>query len=249
MSAFSDLYGTDLDTEIGSSDRTILFTTVLRKRGVNDGIKRFNDETGCYVKRATLSLTDGTGEYDLELLVTDYQRLAKTLPVLKQDPASGDDIYLSGEGFQFTTEAELDATVPDWRSAAAGTPQKWYLRRATGAHYLGLYPAPDVPAGDTWSVLFPYVATPPVLTADIDIPFSAIDELFPYHRGPLYYAAAQMEKLRKNQDGVTRQMQAFAAVVALYRADLQPPAGTRIRLAKNYRNLRASAVGARNPFV
>jgi hypothetical protein len=248
MATFLQLYGTDLDTELGSADRTVLFTTTLRKAFVNQGVARFNDETGCYVKRAAISLTDAVGEYDLELLVTDYQRLAKTLPVLKQDPATGDDVHLSGELFQFTTEAELDATIPDWRSASPGTPTKWYLRRAIGAHYFGLYVAPDVPAGDAWSVLFPYVAAPPTLSADGDIPFSGLDDLYPYHRGPLYYAAAQCEKLRKNWDGVTRQMQAFAAVVALYRADLQPPSGTRIRLAQNYRRLRAGVLVGRDPY-
>lgn len=248
MAAFSDLYGTDLDTELGSADRTVLFTTTLRKRYVNEGVRRFNDETGCYVKRDTIALVDETGEYDLQTETTDFQRLTKEQPVLRITPTSGDPIDLTGEDFQPTTEAELDATDPDWRSQT-GTPRKWYLRKATGAHYIGLFPAPDIPSGETWTVLLPYVAAPPTLSADGDVPWSDRDDLVPYHRGPLYYAAAQLEKLRKNWDGVARQMQAFAAVVALYRADQQPAFGARIRLATDYRRIGTRFRGGiRNPF-
>jgi len=117
--------------------------------------------------------------------------------------------------------------------------------------YLVLHPAPDVPAAETWTLYWPYVASAPTLTADADIPYSvsgnARATLVPYHEGPLYYAAAQCELLRKNKEGHEWQMKRFAAVVAKYQADQAPPTGSRMRLSHNYRaRLRTSV--AVNPF-
>ena len=55
---FASLYGTELDTELGTTDRSQRFTLELRKRYANEGQRVFNERTGCYVKRGTIPLVD-----------------------------------------------------------------------------------------------------------------------------------------------------------------------------------------------
>lgn len=242
--AFADLYGTDLDTELGSADRTQLFTTVLRKRYVNEGQREFNYQTSCFVKRGLIPLTDATREYDLEtvgvLADGDYLWPAPVGASLQQVDSAGNTVYVEGDEFSYTTEEALTQTRPNWRAESAGVPRQWYVRPDGGALYVGLSPAPDIPDGDTWTLFWPYVAEPADLTADADEPFTsgtARTSLRPYHRALLHYAAAQLEKLRKNLDGVRVQLAEFARYVAKYRSDQAPPRGTQIRQARNYRRI------------
>lgn len=251
MATYLQLYGTKLDRELGSSDRTARFTTVLRKEYVNEGQQKFNEHTGCYVKRASLAITDGQQEYDLEasgvISAQDFLWPAKTTASLRRYDGSGSDntdyAYQEGPDLTYTTEEELNQEDPGWRAHAAGTPQKWYIRADGGSTYFGLHPTPDVTSGETWTVYWPYVAQPADMTDDTHEPFgnaSPRTTLRPYHDAILYYAAGLCELLRKNTDGYEWQMKRFAAMVAKYRADQQPKQGSRIRLVHNYyRSLRS----------
>ena len=69
---FSEIYGTRADDLLGSADRTQRFTTAKRKQYANDGQKKFNEQTGCYTKRLSLAIVDGTQEYDIETAATDF---------------------------------------------------------------------------------------------------------------------------------------------------------------------------------
>lgn len=236
---FEDFYGIRLDAEIGSTDRTERFTTERRKAAFNLGLEKFNERAGCYVRRATITLSDGVAEYDLEtagvLAAGDYLRPAKTGATLSMD--NGTTVaYREGDGFMFATEDELNTDIPGWRGHDPGVPTRWYVRPNAGTTLLGLHVAPDVPVGSTWTVLFPYVAVAPTLTDDADEPYGGRVALRPYLDGPLAYAAAEMEKLRKNYDGVQMQMQKFVAVIAQYQSDTQPARGSRIRVASDYRS-------------
>lgn len=244
---FSDIYGTDLDTELGTEDRTQRFTTVLRKRYANEGQRVFNEQTSCFVKRTPIAITDNVQEYDLEavgvIAAQDYLWPSKTSASLRRYDGSGtantDYSYVEGPDLPFKTEEELNQTQPNWRAASAGTPTCWYLREDGGSTYLGLHPTPDVPAAETWTLYWPYVAVPPDMSADADEPYTVSSNpktvLRPYHRALVHYAAAQLEKLRKNWEGVERQMKLFAAHVAKYTADQAPKRGTSIRLRQDYR--------------
>lgn len=252
---FVDLYGTDLDTELGTADRTQRFTTVLRKRYVNEGQRVFNEQTSCFVRRASIDL-GLPGQYDLErvgitqeyttdgVLVTppltnDYLWPAKTSGSLLEITSGGTTSYVEGPSLPFKAEEELNQTRPNWRTEPAGTPDCWSLREDGGQLYLLLIPAPNPPHADTWTLLWPYVAVPADMTLDAQEPYSIGGDprstLRPYHRAIVHYAAAQLEKLRKNWEGVERQMQLFAAYVAKYRADQAPKRGTSIRLRQDYR--------------
>lgn len=245
---FSDLYGTDLDTELGTTDRTQRFTTVLRKRYVNEGQRVFNEQTGCFVKRFAIPLVDGTAEYNVEgssvITAGDYLRPSKTTATLRRYDGAGtapsDYSYIEGPDLPYHSEEYLNQTRPGWRAETAATPDAWTLRSDGGAQYAVLVPPPDVPTAETWVLLWPYVAQPADMSADGDEPYTASGatrtSLRPYHRGILHYAAANCEKLRKNYEGSERHMKLFAAVVAKYATDQQRPTGSSIRLAQNFRS-------------
>jgi hypothetical protein len=249
---FLDIYSTELTTELGSADVAERFTTVLRKRYANEGQRVFNERTNCFTKRGSVPLVDGTGEYDLESTVTDYIRPSMVGASIKMVDASANVSYLEGDDFRFVTEEELNQQYPGWRAASAGTPTYGYIRSDGGAHYVGLYPAPDVPSGETWTLFWPYVAQPVDMSADGDEPWSVSSNvritLRPYHRAIVHYAAAMLEKLRKDYVAMERQMKLFAAFVASYQADQAPPRGTSIRFAQDYRR-RLRSGRAVNPFT
>lgn len=237
---FADLYGTDLDTELGTTDREQRFTTVLRKRHVNEGQRWFNEHVKCYIRRFPIPLVDGTQEYNVEgsSVVTngDYLWPSKTTATLKRVGTS--TLYTEGPELQYVTEETLNQERPNWRSEAAATPEQWTLRSDAGAQYVVLVPAPDIPVGETWTLLWPYVAQPADMTDDSHEPYGNATprtSLRPYHRGILHYAAAQCEKLRKNWDGVKRQLELAAGYVAKYEKDMKPATGSTVRLANNWR--------------
>lgn len=256
---FLQLYGTKLDRELGSPDRTQRFTTALRKEYINEGQRKFNEQTGCFVRRASIALTDGVAEYDLEsssvITADDYLRPSKTSASLRRYDGAGsantDYAYTEGPDLPFKTEEELNQTRPGWRGEPDGMPDCWTFRADGGSNYLVLVPAPDVPTAETWTLYWPYIAQPADMSADGDIPYSvssnARTTLVPYHEGILHYAAAQLEKLRKNWEGVERQMKLFAAIVAKYTADQAPPRGSTIRLRTDYRT-RLRATRPVDPF-
>lgn len=249
---FLELYGTKLDRELGTADRVQRFTTALRKEYVNEGQRKFNEQTSCYIKRFAIALIDGTAEYDLEATGTitdaDYLWPSKTDASLRRYDGAGtantDYTYVEGPELPYKTEQELNQTRSGWRAEADGVPTAWTLRPDGGSFYLVLVPAPDVPAGETWTLYWPYVAQPADMTSDTHEPYglaSSRTTLRPYHDAILAYAAAQCEKLRKNYEGMERQMKFFAAGVSKYHADQQPQRGSSIRLAQDYRRRLRSA--------
>jgi hypothetical protein len=250
---FSDLYGTDMDTELGTADRTQRFTTTLRKRYVNEAQRWFNEQTGCYIKRVAIAISDGTQEYDLEasgvISAQDYIRPSKTSASLKRVGSSTTE-YTEGPELPFKSEERLNQERPNWRAESAAVPDCWSLRADGGSTYLVLVPAPDVPAAETWTLLWPYVAQPEAMTDDSHEPYgnaSPRTVLRPYHRGILHYAAAQLEKLRKNYEAVERQLKMAAGYVAKFNTDQALPRGTQIRMRTDYRR-RLLAREPYNPF-
>ena len=249
---FQSLYGTDLDTELGTADRSQRFTTTLRKRYVNEGQREFSQQTACYVKRASISVTDGTQEYDLEasgvIAAEDYLRPSKTSASLKR--VGTDTAYSEGPELAYKSEEQLNQERPQWRVETATIPDCWTLRADGGSLYAVLVPAPDVPAAETWTLLWPYVAQPADMTDDTHEPYgnaSARTTLRPYHRGILHWAAAQCEKLRKDWDAVERHLQLFGTYVARFNGDMQRPTGSMVRLAHDYRK-RLRVVTPVNPY-
>lgn len=248
MSTFGDLYGTELDTLLGTEDRSVRFTLARRKAAVNDAIRWFSEQTGCFVRRASIALVDGTAEYDLEgsagaITNGDYLRPSKTSASLRRYDGSGSDVtdysYVEGPDLPFKSEEQLNQERRNWRAESATVPDCWTLRADGGAQYLVLVPAPDIPSGETWVLFWPYVARPADLTADSDEPYQVSTairtSLRAYHKGIAYYAASVLEELRKNYDMVDRRLKMAAAYVTKYYGDTARPTGASMRLKTDFR--------------
>jgi hypothetical protein len=114
-----------------------------------------------------------------------------------------------------------------------------YWRNEGGSRYVGLHPTPDVPGAETWTLLLPYVAQPPDMSADSDEPFGGSTPritLRPYHQAVLFYEVAQLELLRKDIHKHEYWMKRVAGEIARYTGTQAPKSGQAIRLAVNYRS-------------
>lgn len=244
---FLELYGTALDNELSSEDRTSLFTTAKRKQAINDAVERFIQLTDCTKTKGNISIVDGTQEYDLEVAFTGYIKLAGP-PSIKIVEGSTTR-YIEGKlEFPQRTVEWLDREEPGWRAYAAGTPTCWYLDDDGGETNVGLVPAPDVGSGETWTLIVPYVARPTAMSADGDEPFTissnVIKRLVPFHYGLVHYAAAKLESLRKNLTGRTYQEQQFAGYVADYLKSAESQRPREVTFARNYLSNRDGRVMA-----
>lgn len=234
---FSQLYGDELTRELGSSDTTQLFTTTRRKAAINAGQLEFVKRTECFVRQASVSLSDDTQEYDLDTLVTDFWFIAKqgvSIAIV-----SGSTVrYLEGDDLVQTSVERLNTEEPGWRAVTASTPLQWYLRQDGGSFYLGFHPKPSIDT-ETWTAIVPYVVIPTDLTADADVPFTvsgnALQRLRPFHRAIVHFAAYDLEKFRKDQARASAQLQLFEAEVQKFLGSEKPRGGQRVRPVRDYR--------------
>lgn len=245
MATFSQLYGEYLDAELGTADRTQLFTTAKRKDAVNRAQLEFVKQTECFTKDATITLVDDTQEYDLDatgiISAGDFLWIAMQGAEHTFTDASANVTYTAGDDFRRVDIPELNERESGWRNtAAANRPSSYYVREDGGSVYLGIYPKPEIGASESASVRLPYVAIPPDMSGDSDEPFSATagstpkKTLRPWHQALVHYAAALLEPLRKNYVGEQRQRQLFAALVADYLQRQRPKGGHVVRLARRY---------------
>ncbi len=235
---FDQLYGIELDRELGSADRTQLFTTVRRKAAINAAQLEWVKRTECLQKQTTVTLVTSTQEYDLESTITDFGWIADQGPSIKIVSGSTTR-YIEGDDLALTSVGRLNIEEPGWRAVSAGTPTTYYTRRDGGTVNLGLHPKPSIPATETWTVLLPYVLVPADLSADADEPFTVssnpIKSLRPWHRALVHFAAFDLEKLRKDTGREQAQLQLFEAEVNRFLELEKPASGGVIRMARVYR--------------
>ena len=238
---FLELYGVELDGELGSADRTSLFTEVRRKAAINKAQTWFVTQTECLQRTASITLTDAVGEYDLEDEISDadFLWIAKQGPEIAADPGGGGEIvYYAGREFARTTVQELNLESSGWRGLDPGTPERWYERLDGGQHIFGLVPAPSIPVAATWTLNVPYVVKAAAMSADGDLPFTVSSNakvsLIPWHDALVYYAASELEKLRKGTERSVFLRQQAEARVLDYLDKRRVPGGKRVRLARSY---------------
>lgn len=238
---FVDLYGDLLDRELGTVDRTQSFTTVRRKAVINEGQREFNRLTECFVREAAIALVDDTAEYDLEAAITalDFLRLSKQGVEVRKVDAAATSTYYAGDELPRRDIPWLNRYMAGWRTTTKGTPQSYRLRDEGGRTFVGLYPAPYVAAGETWTLTIPYIALPADMVADGDVPYTASSNarttLADWHKGLVHFGAAQLEKfVRKNMQGYSDQMQLFGGYVSDYFAKQAPKGGQRVTYARTY---------------
>lgn len=247
---FLQLYGVELDRELGSSSTT-LFTTVARKAAINAAQLEWVKRTECVQREASITLVSGTQEYDLETTITDVAWLAKRGVRIKIVSGSVTR-YIQGNDLLMASPARLDTEEPGWQAVSAGTPTTVYLRRNGGALFLGLHPAPRITGSDVWTAIVTYVIVPDDLSADSDVPFTvsanALASMRPWHRALVHFAAYDLEKLRKDQARSAAQLQLFELEIAKFTGVEKPKNGQRARLATNYRRVATAGAAARfNP--
>lgn len=244
MPQFSQLWGDDLTTELGTNDTSVLFTDARRKHAVNQGYRQFADLTECFQLRSSISVSSSAQEFNLNstsVLSTGGQflRLAGEGPVyIKTDTAGNQQIW-AGEDFPQRAIPFLDATDAGWRSTTTPqNPSGWYLRDDGGAKYFGFDTPVDVSTSETAELLIPYVANPSSMTSDTAIPFAVSTnyrhDLYPFHQALVHYAAHQMEKLRRDDERADKQLKLFMSYVQRYAQQHRKKGSNGVRTARSY---------------
>lgn len=247
---FAQLYGVELDRELGSSDSTELFTTVRRKAAINAAQLEFVKRTECLTKQTTVALVDATQEYDLEASITDFGWISdQGVSIAISDGTN--TRYLEGDDLEVTTIARLNHEEPGWRAVSAGIPTKVYLVRNGGAVNLGFHPKPSIGSGDTWTAILPYVLVPADMSADADEPFTvsanALRSLRMWHRALPHFAAYDLEKFRKDEGREQAQLALWEAEVQRFLANEKPKGSRRVRFTRLYRRVSSLASWRRDP--
>jgi hypothetical protein len=252
MATFLRLYGDLVSTELGSLDGDPAsgnagqrFTLTRRKDRINDAMQEFNRLTECFTRSFPIPIVDGTQEIELQAGITpgDYLQLAKQGLELQRVDAAGHLTTYSGPDLQRLEVAVLNAKFPGWRTASKGIPSGWYEREEGGQVFIGFNLPIAVAAGETWTLLVPYVASVPLMVADNDEPFTVggvvKKVLRPWHQGLVHYAAAKLELLRRDVTASQAQMQAFGGYVADYLQQRRPKGGQTVQFARDYFRERA----------
>lgn len=254
MPNFAALYSDAIDTELGSNDSQVLFTTARRKAAVNEGYRQFLDLTECVTKRCTVTVSSSAREFDLNSSLVipdeDFLRVADEGPVFVKYDTAG-TVLMTVAGDQDFPQREpqwLDAADNGWRSTNVGIPTGWYERKDGGARYFGLDRPADVSTSESAELQIPYVPNPSSMTSDTDVPFTfdglTRRDLVPYHQALPHYAAHKLEKLRKDVEASDRQLQAFLGYVQRYIQATRPKGPRAVRTSKSY--FRDSQRGTRN---
>ncbi len=245
MPIFSSLAGSYLDRELGSADSTTLFTTQRRQQAIKDGEREFVSLTECLTRESTVAITGGTAEYDLNSTIlngstSDFMRLSARGVAYAYTNAAGQTSWTAGpESFPRRDIAWLDQYQSDWRSSTGATmPDSYYLKDEGGRMLLGFYPPPSTGSSCSAKAIVPYVALPSASTASTYVLWTVgtnrRTDLTEYHQGVVHYAAAQLEKLRKNMEGEQSQLQKFVGYVTRYVQNLRPKGGTTLRFTRSY---------------
>jgi hypothetical protein len=242
---FSELYSSALDHELGTDDSTRLFTTGRRKRAINRGLQEFCNLTGCAKRQSTITCSNGVAEYNLNstsaLSNGDFARYAPQRPEYYK-VSSGSSASTTFQVLERREIPWLNDYAQGWRTSTGGTPESYYDRPDGGQRFFGLQPPPQIGSSESGRVILPYLARPSSMTADTNVPFSFADtngsttreDLEPYHQALVHFAAAELEKLRRDYEAVQYQTQQFLGYVARFTQQQEPMGGMQIRQARSY---------------
>lgn len=244
MPQFSQLWGDDLTTELGTSDTSVLFTDARRKHAINQGLRQFADLTECFVLRSTITVSSSAQEFNLNSSAvltgsSNYLRVASEGPAyIKTDADGNQQIFAGDEDFPQQAIPTLDSSDEGWRSTTPGQPSGWYLRDHGGSQFFGLDCPADVSTSETAELVIPFVAQPSSMTSDTAIPFAVSTnyrrDLVPYHQGLVHYAAHQMEKLRRDDERAAKQLEQFMGYVVRYNQQHRKKGTSGLRTARSY---------------
>ena len=130
MPQFSQLYGDDLTTELGTNDTSVLFTDARRKHAVNVGLRQFADLTECVVKRSSVTVSSSAQEFNLTSTTilsgsSRFLRMASEGPAyITTDTAGIQQILAGDENFPQRAIPFMDAVDGgEWRSRRRRPPR------------------------------------------------------------------------------------------------------------------------------
>jgi hypothetical protein len=249
---FLDLYGNFLDQELGTADRVNLFTVAKRKAAINAAQLWFTKETACLQADKVKDLVSGVARYPLDgVLLSDpgnYLGLraarARTLAHARRchDDATGGE-----RRFPAAHRTVAQQQRPGWRTSPPSTPECWY-KPPRARWSLGLHPPPLIPAGRDGSP-GAFVMKPDLLVSDTDVPFTITGNqefplrvvktlMEPWHRALGFYAAHDLEKLRKDRTRSAAALVQAQAEVTNYLGSQHVPQSAVIQPMRTYRRPR-----------
>lgn len=260
MTLYSSLYGERLSRELGNEDSTTLFTTTRRKAAINEAQSEFAELTECLQRRSTVTMVGGTGEYDLNstgvIAAGDFLRWTDEGPQIRYTDASGNVTITEGDDLQRRDLPWLNKYESQWQTSTvtAGSmqlPTFWYDRIDGPSHFIGFAPIPSTGSSATMELILPYLAKPASMSADSDEPFtvnsSVRTDLRWVHQALVHFAAAQLEKYRRDMDASDRQLQRFVGYVQRYLAQSRRRTGNVLTQARNYFQRRGSDWRSQDP--
>lgn len=256
MTIFSSLYGARLDRELGSADSTILFTTARRQSAINEAQQEFAAITECIQRQSTITIVAGVGEYDLNqssvVANADFIRFSREGVAYRFTDAAGNVQWLAGDDLPRRDVPWLNRYQPGWQTSTVASttsqlPALYYQRPDGGAYFLGFTPVPGLGSSEAAAAIVPYIARPTPMTSDTQEPFTfngaVRSDLRIYHQGLVHYAAAMLEKLRRDVQASQMQMQQFLSYVSRYLGEVRPKGGAVLTYTRHYFNVRGQNRG------
>lgn len=263
MTQFSSLYGSCLDEELGTDDRSILFTIARRKSAINKGAAKFATLTNCLSRTAAIAVVSGTSEYNLNSTTIvasgDFQDFDVIPPELVSVDTSSNTTIIAGRDTFLRRDIDwLNQNEPSWDQPLVSTsaqqmPRFWYVRSDADKKLIGLAPGPVFSTTTGVLLNLPYIANAPVMVNDTDQPYTfsgaSRTDLNNYHQGLVHYATYQLEKLRKDVQASQGQLQMFMGFVAQYLQDQRIKGGRQIRQARSYFKAFRKSMGSGNAWT
>lgn len=159
---------------------------------LNEGQRQVNLDVKPIIKQTSFDLTSGATFY---ATATDFLQMYHLTSDYEALP-------------EITPEA-LDKSS-NWEEVD-GEPTNYFIRWSSRT-MIGFYPFPDSTSSTT-TIRYEYIAQSTDLSADTDIPFGGIRELYPYHYALAYFAAYKMAAIDGRTDLATLYMAEFRAAV------------------------------------
>jgi hypothetical protein len=224
---------------------TVLYTSARRQEAINDAVEDFADQTECWMRQATISLSCSVTEYSVLSSgviggSTDYVRLAAQGVEYLHASSNGRVTQMAGDDFPERPIQFQNRVSPGWRGSTTPvmTPSAWYRRADGGDLFLGLYEPPKVGSSETASLIVPYVARPEPMTSTSVEPFTLNStvrtDLRAYHRAFPHFAASRLLGLIGDTQGAAQQLAYYQVYVERYKADRRPKGGQYVTFATNY---------------
>jgi hypothetical protein len=250
---FSSLYGRKLDTELGTDDTSVLFTTARRKAAINEGVQKFAELTECFTRQSTVVISGGTAEYNMNSSLVipgeDFVRFAKQQVEFHYVDASSNHTVLAGpDDLPRRDIPWLNTYTPGWQTSTVASsvsqfPSYYYEREDGGANYLGFTPVPSTGSSASAYAIVPYIARPAPMTSDTNEPYqvgaAVRRDLRDYHQAAVHYAASELEKLRRDREASNGQLQLFMGyVTTFFQNHKRKKGGTVVTPSRTYFNVR-----------